>query len=150
MSKIVKIVKQIVKMLVRSQMDVAPWWVEWDGFFCQGEGGSHRIIHSKSKKVCGVCFSVTKKISVKVRKSLKSLKNVAEKVRESQKSHFRKIILGIFWGHIDCASNISPIYRKFCNNICSFTNIYLGHDSLNAKGAQDTDVVRHRTFLWSR
>ena len=42
------------------------------------------IIHSKSGKVCGVCFSVTKKSAEKVRKSLH--KNFASKVRKSIKS----------------------------------------------------------------
>ena len=41
-------------------------------------------IHSKSEKVCGVCFSVTKKSAEKVRKSRH--KNFATKVYKSIKS----------------------------------------------------------------
>ena len=41
-------------------------------------------IHSKSEKLCGVCFSVTKKSAEKVRKS--QHKNFATKVRKSIKS----------------------------------------------------------------
>ena len=44
------------------------------------KGGS---IHSKSEKVCGVCFSVTKKSAEKVRKSRHE--NFATKVRKSIK-----------------------------------------------------------------
>ena len=44
---------------------------------------SGRDIHSKSEKVCGVCFSVTKKSAEKVRKS--QHKNFVTKVRKSIK-----------------------------------------------------------------
>ena len=52
--------------------------------YLKGLSDKQLDIHSKSEKVCGVCFSVTKKSAEKVRKSRH--KNFATKVRKSIKS----------------------------------------------------------------
>ena len=53
-------------------------------YMCNYKCSTYMTIHSKSGKVCGVCFSVTKKSAEKVRKSRHE--NFATKVRKSIKS----------------------------------------------------------------
>ena len=58
------------------------WWCKW---WCKWVGNHNDDnIHSKNVKVCGVCFSVTKNLRKKVRKSRHQ--NLATKVRKSLKN----------------------------------------------------------------